>query len=118
MLKCRYLRQARKHVCMVPLVKGYKGQLDAQQLGVGLWQPPTACHKEHKLLLQLNVPAIHNLYSSSELQVISYSAEGFVFGGGGEKGRSTCPCKELPCMFLAPPEQATGTIVATTANAV
>ena len=57
----RYLRQARQHVCMVLLVKGYKGQLNVQQLAVRRWQPPTACHKEQELLLELNVPAIHNL---------------------------------------------------------
>ena len=61
----RYLRQARQHVCMILLVEGYKGQLNVQQLCVGLWQLSAACHKEHKLLLQLNVPAIHNLYHTA-----------------------------------------------------
>lgn len=67
----RYLRQARQHVCMILVVKRYKGQLNAQQLGVGLWQPPTACHKKKELLLELNVPAIHNLYSS-ELHMVEH----------------------------------------------
>lgn len=65
MVTGRYLRQARQHVCMILLVKGYKGQLNAQQLSVGLWQPPTTCHKKQELLLELNIPAIHNLYSST-----------------------------------------------------
>lgn len=92
-LKGRYLRQARKHVCMVSLVESYKGQLDAQQLGVGLWQPPTACHKEHKLLLQLNVPAIHNLYSSSKLHVDKLQRTGVPLRGG-EKSKAGKSCHE------------------------
>ena len=44
-----YLGKARQHVLMVPVVKGYKGQLNVQQLCVRLWQP------------ELNVPAIHHL---------------------------------------------------------
>ena len=89
---------------MVLLVKGYKGQLDAQQLGVGLWQPPTTCHKEQELLLVLNIPAIHNLYSMSVLHTVKLQHRRLSLEGG----YSIVLSKEFAWMFIAPDEQALG----------